>query len=362
MRAAVFILIILSTGFMLDAQQLQPVFSDDNHLITGVAISAKGRLFVTYPRWSDTYQYGVVEVLKDGSVKPYPDEATNQWRSGEDGLNKWVCVQTAYLDDKDYLYIVDAAAPKLGSVYNGCAKVVKFDLTTDQIAKTYRFSGTIDNQSYLNDIRVDTKAQMAYLTNSGTGGIVVLDLRTGASRQVLQGHRSVHPDPYAKFVIDGHELKKQGLPVAFQSDGIELSPDRVYLYYKTIGDRRLFRIKAAVLNDSTKSPLQVGAAVEDLGNFAHTDGMIFDDKGNLYQGDMTTNSIVQITPELTPKTWIQDERLIWPDTYAISKDGYMYIATSQIQKQPGFNDGIDKRTSPYMIYKVKLPEARRSRR
>lgn len=357
MKTVTVSLIILLTAFMADAQKLQPVFSDNSHLITGVAISAKGRLFVTFPRWSDTYQYGVIEISKDGSAKPYPHESTNKWQPGEDGMDKWVCVQTAYIDDNDYLYIVDAAAPKLGKVYNGSAKVVKFDLNTDQVVKTYRFPGTIDNQSYLNDIRVDTKTQIAYLTNSGTGGIVVLDLNTGDSRQVLQGHRSFHPDPNVKFIIDGHELKKQGLPVAFQSDGIALSPDGVYLYYKTIGDKRLFRIKTAVLNDPKQSTLQLAAAVEDLGDFAHTDGMILDDKANLYLGDPTTYSIVKISPDLNVHTWIEDEKLIWPDTYAISKDGYMYIAASQVQRQPGYNDGVGKRTSPYMIYKTKLPES-----
>lgn len=355
MKKIVLILAVLSAGHFATAQQLQSVYSDSTYQFTGVAISAKGRLFVTYPRWSETYKYGVVEVLPGGGVKPYPDAATNSWQPGERGLDKWVCVQTAYIDGQDFLYIVDPAAPKLGKVYNNSAKVVKFNLNTNQIVKTYRFAGTIDNQSYLNDIRVDTKTQMAYLTNSGTGGIVVLDLKSGKSRQVLQAHKSVHPDPATKFIIDGHELRKQGQPVAFQSDGIALSPDRAYLYYKTIGDKKLNRIKTAALNDSTLTGQQLSGAVEDLGTFANTDGMIFDSKGNLYLGDPTTYSMIQITPDLTMHSWIKDERLIWPDTYTISKDGYMYITTSQINKQPDYNDGINKRTTPYRVYKVELP-------
>ncbi len=334
--------------------RLQPVYSDNTYQFTGVAVSAKGRLFVTYPRWSDTYRYGVVEVI-NGKPVPYPDAATNKWAPGQDGMNKWVCVQTAYIDDQDKLYIVDPAAPKLGKVYNNSAKVVKFDLATNKIEKVYRFPGTIDNQSYLNDIRVDTKRQMAYLTNSGTGGIVVLNLKTGQSRQVLQAHKSTHPDPNVKFIIDGHELKKQGQPVAFQSDGIALSPDRNYLYYKTITDKRLFRISTAALNNPALSGQQLAGQVQDLGNISNTDGMEFDRKGNLYLGDPTTYSMVQVTPDLKPHTWIKDSRLIWPDTYSISKDGYIYITTSQIQKQPDYNNGVNKRTSPYMVFKVKLP-------
>lgn len=346
--------LLITTSAMAQQPKLQSVYQDNTYQFTGVAMSAKGRLFVTYPRWSDIYKYGVVEVV-NGQARPYPDEATNNWQPGQDGNNKWVCVQTAYVDDNDYLYIVDPAAPKLGKVYDGSAKVVKYDLNTNQAVKTYRFSGTIDDQSYLNDIRVDTKKQIAYLTNSGTGGIVILDLNSGKSRQVLQAHRSVHPDPYVKFIIDGHELKKQGQPVAFQSDGIALSPDRGYLYYKTISDKKLFRIKTAALNDSTLTGQQLAGAVEDLGNIANTDGMIFDAKGNLYLGDPTTYSMIQVTPDLKSRTWISDPRLIWPDTYSVTKEGYMYITTSQIQKQPDYNDGVNKRTSPYEVYQVKLP-------
>lgn len=334
--------------------KLQPVYSDNTYQFTGVAVSAHNRLFVTYPRWSGPYRYGVVEVIK-GKAVPYPDAVTNNWQAGQDGLNKWVCVQTAYIDDQDKLYIVDPAAPKLGKVAGNAAKVVRFDLTTNKIEKVYRFNGTIDNSAYLNDIRIDTKTQMAYLTNSGTGGIVVLNLTTGKSWQVLQTHKSVHPDPAAKFIIDGHELKKQGQPVAFQSDGIALSPDRKYLYYKTITDERLWRIPTAALNNEKLTAPELAAQVQDLGSISHTDGMEFDRKGNLFLGDPTTYSMVEVTPDLKPHTWIKDSRLIWPDTYSISKDGYIYITTSQINKQPDYNNGVNKRTSPYEVFKVKLP-------
>jgi len=347
--------LIMLTGTVSLAQaQLQPVFSDNTYQFTGVAISAHNRLFVTYPRWSGPYRFAVVEIVQ-GKAVPYPDAAMNQWQAGQDGSNKWVCVQTAYIDDQDKLYIVDPAAPKLGKVVDNAAKVVRFDLATNKIDRVYRFPGTIDNSSYLNDIRVDTHTQMAYLTNSGTGGIVVLDLRSGRSWQVLQAHKSVHPDPNAKFIIDGHELKKQGQPVAFQSDGIALSPERKYLYYKTISDERLWRVPTAALNDPKLTGQQLAGQVQDLGNVAHTDGMVFDQQGNLYLGDPTTYSMIKVTPDRKPHTWIHDSRLIWPDTYSISKDGYIYITTSQINKQPDYNSGVNKRTSPYMVFKTKLP-------
>ena len=142
---------------------------------------------------------------------------------------------------------------------------------------------------------------------------------------------------------------------AFQSDGIALSPDRNYLYYKTITDKKLFRIPTAALNNPALDGQQLAAQVQDLGNISNTDGMESDRKGNLYLGDPITYSMVQVTPDLKPHTWIKNSQLIWPDTYSISKDGYIYITTSQINKQPDYNNGVNKRTSPYEVFKVKLP-------
>ena len=334
--------------------KLQSVYSDNTYQFTGVAISAKHRLFVTYPRWSKTYKYAVVEVV-NGVAKPFPDAGTNMWAPGQDAMNKWVCVQTAYVDTDDYLYIVDPAAPMLAKVVGNGAKVVKFDLNTNKIVKTYRFGTTIDNSSYLNDIRVDTKKQIAYLTNSGTGGIVILDLKSGKSRQVLQSHKSVLSDPKFKFVIDGHQLTKQGQPVVFNSDGIALTPDGSMLYYKPLTDNKLYRVKTSALLNEKLTPQQLSGEVQDLGEVVATDGMEFDKQGNLYLGDLINYRMIKLSPELKATTWFSSKQLIWPDTYSISNDGYIYITTSQIHKQPDFNNGVNKRTSPYEVYKVKLP-------
>jgi len=219
----------------------------------------------------------------------------------------------------------------------------------------YPFHGVADSHSYINDVRVDTKSNFAYLTNSNEGGIVVVNLTTGAMKQVLQNHYSVKSDPSYHFIIDGRELTKNGQPVKINSDGIALTPDGQWLYYKPLTDDKLYRIKTAWLQSDSLSEAQLETKVEDIGHFNTTDGMIFDKKGNLYMGDLQRYSIVQITPDLTKKTILHDEQLIWPDSYSISDDGYLYISCSQIQKQPDYNNGVSTRTTPYTIFRMKLP-------
>jgi sugar lactone lactonase YvrE len=261
-----------------------------------------------------------------------------------------------YVDEENNLWVVDPACPNMEQVYDTSFKLVKFNLATDSIEDVYRFEGILSSKSYINDVRVDTRRKVAYLTNSNEGGIVVGDLETGAIRQVLRNHPSVQHDPSFTLIVDGKEFKKQGQPVHLQSDGIALTPNGEWLYYKPLTDNKLYRIRTEFLRDEAFSEDQREAAVEDLGRFAVTDGMIFDPNGNLYLGDYQNYKLVRITPAHQLEDVVSDERLIWPDSYSISTDDYLYISCSQINKQPDYNDGENKRTTPYAIYRMKLPD------
>jgi sugar lactone lactonase YvrE len=333
---------------------LELVFSDSVYQLTGVAVSKTGRVFTNYPLWSSTYKYALVEILPDKTVKPYPDAYMNSWKAGESGMDKWVCVQAVHIDDADNMWVVDPASPNMAGVVGNSHKLVKINLSSNTVVKTYPFAGVADAQSYINDVRVDTARNYAYLTNSNEGGILVVNLTTGATRQVLQGHSSVISDPAYQVVIDGKELKRNGAPVKINSDGIALSPDAQYLYYKPLTDDKLYRIKTEFLRSDTLNSTQLATKVEDLGHFTTSDGMIFYTDGNLYLGDVEKYRIMRLDNDLQMRVFVQDSMLIWPDSYQVSKDGYLYISCSQIQKQPAYNEGVNKRTSPYTIYRVKL--------
>jgi hypothetical protein len=62
---------------------------------------------------------------------------------------------------------------------------------------------------------------------------------------------------------------------------------------------------------------------------------------------------VRLDKNLQKTVLVKDERLIWPDSYSIA-DGYLYISCSQINNQPDYNNGENKRTSPYTVYRLRL--------
>lgn len=335
------------------ASDLELVFEDSTYQFTGIAKEDGGHLLVNYPRWSAIYRYGVVQVTGSPGIVPYPNEVMNQWQPGEPGQNKWVCVQSSYYDDAGTLWILDPAAPMLKTIQGEGAKLVRMNKANNTVDKTYSFMSIVPDTAYVNDVRVDVQRQYAYLTESKGGGIIVVNLATGQMRRLLSAHYSTKSDPAYKYIIDGRELMKEGRPAKFNSDGIALTPDGAWIYYKPLTDDKLYRIKTEYLRDWNLSDADMGTKVEDLGHFASTDGMIFDKNGNLYFGDPQNYRMLKIDKDLKMTTLIQDDRLIWPDSYAIA-DGYLYISCSQIQKQPEYNEGVNKRTSPYTVYRLKL--------
>lgn len=339
-----------------DTSLLEEVFADSTYQLTGVAVTADGRVFTNYPYWLDKHSYSVVEV-KDGKPVPYPDEVWNSFKKGEDGQNKFVCVQAVVADDKGFLWVVDAAGIGLGKVYRKSNKLVKINLATNKIERIYRFPESVAGEdSYINDIRVDNSNGYAYMTSSSNGGIVVVNINTGASRFVLHGTSSVLSDSAYHFKQNGKELQKaDGTVVKVNSDGIALSPDKTWLYYKPLTDDKLYRISTRLLRDFNIPEKAIADSVQDLGHFVTSDGMEFDNAGNLYLGDLERYSIVKITPDGKMHTLITDtSRLVWPDSYSISNDGYLYISTSQIQQMPWFNNNRNLTRYPYYIYRLKI--------
>ncbi|QYK15777.1 hypothetical protein K0U91_11990 [Chryseobacterium chendengshani] len=336
--------------------KLEEVFADSTYQLTGVAVAKDNRVFVNYPYWLDNHSYSVVEI-KDGKPVPYPNAEWNSFKKGEDGQNKFVTVQSVVTDDKGFLWVVDAAGIGLGKMYQHSAKVLKINLATNKIEKIYRFlENVVGEDVYINDIRVDNQNGFAYLTNSNTGGIVVLNINSGESRLVLVNSLSVKSDPNYHFSPLGTELKKgDGSLLKVNSDGIALTPDNQYIYYKPLSDNRLYRIKTDLLRDFKTPETVLEKNVEDLGKFITTDGMIFDKKGNLYFGDLEKSSIVKITPDLKMQTIVQDkDKLIWPDSYSISDDGYLYISNSQIQLMPWFHNGKEEFKKPFKVFRIKI--------
>lgn len=345
----------VATALLSGQSSLTEVYKNDDFQLTGVSVSKTGRLFVNFPRWSDHYLNAVMEVMPDGTAKPFPDKDWNQWDSKPMSAAKhFVCVQSVVVDDEDALWILDPAAPALASVVPNGAKLVKVDLKTNQVSRVIPFGPDIAMpDSYLNDIRFDLPRHTAYMTDSGHGGLVILDLASGKAHRALDGDASVMVEPGVHVVVDGKELLANGKPPQFNADGIALSPDGAYLYYKPVTAVNLYRIKTELLRDPGTSPEKVKAGVEKVAKTYPTDGLWMDKKQNLYLSDVSNNAVGRLSPEGKLERVASDPKLQWPDTFTEGPDGYIYVTASNINNSPTYNDGKSTRTLPYMVFKFK---------
>ena len=334
-------------------------FEDDFRLV-GIGVSAKGRVFATAPASRVRSRYSMVEVNpKTGAITPYPDAAWNNFNEQGDGKSQWISVQALWVDKDDHLWALDSSLPRVDQ-QRLSPKLVEFDLATNKVIRQYDFNGVVSPKDSLNDVRVDVVHDYAYLTNIGSkGSLVVLDLKTGKARQVLVDDRSTFADPKQHLMI-GKEiaLRPDGSEVAIHADGIALSPDNQWLYYRPLTDHNYWRVPTAALRDENLSKADLSKKVQYLGSSALTGGLIMDRHGTLYGGDLEHSTVVAITRTpshtLDAKIFVRDPgKLSWADGFAIS-GGYLYIADSHLWEVAFKNDL--PRSGPFTIFKVKLPK------
>jgi sugar lactone lactonase YvrE len=300
---------------------------------TGVAVSKAGRLFVNFPRWGKI-ACSVAEIVQ-GKAVAFPGAGWNLWEEGAAVGERFVCVQSVHVDGFDRLWALDAGASLQSGVIAGAPKLVMIDLKTNAVARVYPFGPAVaTGASYLNDVRVDTRSNFAFMTESGQGALVVLDLTSGEARRRLDGRPSTRAEEI--------ELQVNGRAVRFpvHADGIALTPDGQYLYFKALAGRALYRVPTARLRDFALDEARLEAEVELVAATLPSDGMEFDRWGNLYLTAIEKNAVYRLAPDRSLAPLVVDERLAWPDSLAVGPGGRLYMTNSAILFPAGTRFGL----------------------
>lgn len=331
--------------------ELVTVASSD-HQWTGIAISRQGRMFVNFPRWQDELPLSVAELEADGSLTPYPNQALNTWNGEQSTAGEvFVCVQSVYVDAANRLWILDPANPKFQGVVAGGPKLLEVDLSTDEVKRVIPFtSPVVHDSSYLNDVRVDTDRDIAYITDSGRGGIIVVDLKRNTSWRCLDQHPSTMAEDIT-LRIQGEDWTRDGKTPQVHSDGLALSLDGETLYYQPLTARWLHSIPTAALRDSALPEDQRGRQVSTAVNSGANDGLLIGPDGYIYLSSLEYSAVRRWRPGADHEVeWVrQHPSIAWPDSFAFGPDGDLYLTTSQIHK--GKNPD-----QPYRILKLKLAD------
>ncbi|SFW51430.1 Major royal jelly protein [Sinomicrobium oceani] len=354
--AAIFTQVSAQEKFHSDA--LETVATFGKSMAIGLTVTSDNRIFVAFPDYNGDGKYTLTE-QKDGKVIAYPDK---KWNTRSGGKDHFLRVQDLYADAEDNLWVLDSKPASQGSVFGdktedteGHFKLVKINTGKDRVERVYAFEDLDKSISGLNDVRVDIQKNMAYLSDPGQAAIVVLDLNTGKTRSVLRKTAFTTADAIV-LNYRGREMRDSGgRPFSSHVNGIALTKDFRYFYFKPINKKNLYRIETRYLADPELPDTELRRNVEDMGAVGITHGLVADSRGNIFLTTSESYSITYRSPDGKLHTLVRDSRLLWPDSLGTGTDEYLYFTCAQLQRLPQWNEGEDRTEYPYAMYRVKLP-------
>lgn len=322
------------------------VFSS-NLITNGITTDSAGRTFapVQPAKFGDPQ---VIEIRK-GVPVAYPNEEWNAAKGPT--LTRFVGVNALRIGPDGALWIVDRGSTGIGKPQiPGAAKLVRIDLVTDKVSRTYSLAALVKPNSFVDDVRI--VGRTAYLTDAGAPGIIVMDLDTGAGRRVLDDHPSTVSK--APLMAEGRELKDpDGNSIVVHADQLEISPDQKWLYYQPCSGG-MSKIETRFLNDRTLTDVELASHVEFFAKTPSTGGTAIDTDGNIYVSDTDKVRILKITKDGNVSTLIDDPRLDWVDAMWIDRSGNLLMPAAQLNRTSGLNHGVDQVALPISIFSFPL--------
>jgi hypothetical protein len=328
------------------------VAAESRAMIWNATVVEQGRIFVSAPRWSGSKGPQLAVLDKHGNPTAYPDAAWNAWTPGKDAAAAFVNVNALH-HERGEIFAIDTGSPTFGGdPLPGAAKVVRIDLRSGKVVRVYLLPPDIARPgSYVDDIRIH--GDNAYLTDAGKPGLIVLDLKNGAARRVLDGAPSTTASD-RPIVTDGKTLlAPDGKPLKVNSDPMELSPDGRYLYFGPLNGP-WSRIETRWLDDPSAD---VGSHVEPWADLPPVGGTAMAPNGDLYFTDLAENAVKRRTADGRIETVVRDPRLHWVDAPYLDGKGTLWLPVPQLDRVALFHHGASKIVWPIQLFRLSLGAA-----
>jgi hypothetical protein len=332
------------------------VVAESSTMIWNAVVVNGAQILVAGPRWAGSKGPAVALLDEHGVPRPYPDASWNNWHPGDDPRTVFVSVNALHRDDSGGLWVIDTGAPEFGGdPLPGAAKAVRIDLATNRVASVILLgSSAVGKGSYVDDIRFH--GDHAYLTDAGRPGLIVLDLKTGTTRRVLDRHSSTTASD-RNIVVDGEILKgPDGQPLRVHSDPLEVSQDGRWLYFAPLAGP-WSRIETRYLDDASLTAAEIASKVEPWADLPPIGGSVMDTNGDLYFSDLAENALKRRRPDGTITTIIQAPALHWVDAPFIDEHRMIWLPVPQIDRAAMFHDGKSQIAGPIQLLRLPLNDA-----
>ena len=341
---------------------LEPLVLIDGPMPTSFDVADDGAIFAAFPRWRDPVNYAVARIDPESAeLTPFPDAETNAYYPSEpqrnDPAEHFVCVQAVRLDRRGRLWVLDTGAVNLGTVVPGGAKLWAYDPASGERLEAFTFDvgdgEPVRTRSYLNDVRFsDTHA---FITDSGEGAIVVVDLETGEAWRKLEDAAATAADKNVELKAEGEPLllrppgTDETKPFVVKADGVAIDAEGGRLFVTPLTGRGLYGVPLDLLSDRDHPTSYGDVTVVTKSMASANDGIAFHD-GGVYTTDFEDNALRRIDAETGEQAVVvRDERLIWPDGVVV-RGGRGYVSVNQLNRQPQFHRGEDRREGPYGFF------------
>lgn len=313
-----------------------------------LAIGPDGRMFMSVHEFYGP-ELRVVEVMADGSTKPYPTET---WaRAPQDDSDGLRGVLGLRADREGILWMLD------GQGEGQTGRVVGWDTKAEKLHAIYYVGQPAARPtSFLNDLAIDREHGAIYISDTGDGensAIIVINMETGRARRVLEGSAFTVPED-TPMIIDGREIRLGGNPAKIGINPITVDPTNSWVYFAPMTASAMYRVRTIDLLDESLDDDALAAKVERYGDKVISDGSTVDADGNVYITAMTDNAIGVTKPDGTYEVLFQsDEDLPWPDGFSMGVDGFVYATINELHRSPVLNGGEDASLGTYRI--VRFP-------
>ncbi|WP_339767322.1 L-dopachrome tautomerase-related protein [uncultured Paraglaciecola sp.] len=325
-------------------QELETYASFDANTPPGnIAIGPDGRKFLSVHGF-----YGqavkMVELFNDGSVKPYPTAA---WASSPDenqiGLYNVLGVD---VDKNGVLWMLDTSDEE------HAGRLVGWNTRTESLEQIiYIAKPMIRASSFLNDLAIDNKNGKIYLADTagnGQAAIVVVDIKTGQTRRVLEGSKFTQAEN-VDMTIEGRVITLSGKPVRLGVNPITIAPDSKWLYFGSMSGTSIYRVLTDDITDNTLDMAALEDNIERYGDKSLSDGMTIDGAGNMYVTSVTQGAIEVTDSSGDSRTLYKDQRIVWPDGFANGTDGYIYFTVNELHRSPVLNGGVNASKGEFKV-------------
>ncbi len=314
-----------------------------------------GSLFFSLHQFYETRER-VVRVDRGGEISAFPSEEISTGRLG-DSLPTLDAVMGIRGGQGGMVWMLDN-----GRRGETLAKVVGWDPAINRLHQIrYLPSPATLPTSFVADFAVDPVEPFIYISDPASGddaAIIVLNLQTGMSRRVLQGHSSVVPENIP-LIVQNQKLQvlRPDGSIAEPLAGVNpITIDRRgrWLYYGPMKGQQLYRISTTLLQNDSAPAAEIEQGVESYSAKPICDSIAIDARDFIYVADLTESAIRVIQPkDRRMETYLKDPKLSWPDGLTFGNDGRLYFFCSQIHRSAVYNGGQDSTSAPFPVYRIK---------